>query len=219
MTAGVLAGVTWALETVILGIALQMSPLSSDGRIAFLAPFIATFLHDAFSAVYMLLYNIVRGNAKALFAVCKKKTVLWLILSSAIGGPVGMTGYVMAVRYMGASVGAVASAIYPAIGAVLACLFLKERNKWYQWIFLAMTLLGVLGIAEREPNRIARRRCIFASFSVLFLARFVSCFAKSHQNLSKMHSPTGASSFDAADFFESKSFSRRAYRQYVQGKR
>ena len=147
MTAGVLAGVTWALETVILGIALQMSPLSSDGRIAFLAPFIATFLHDAFSAVYMLLYNIVRGNAKALFAVCKKKTVLWLILSSAIGGPVGMTGYVMAVRYMGASVGAVASAIYPAIGAVLACLFLKEKNKWYQWIFLALTLLGVLGIS------------------------------------------------------------------------
>lgn len=147
MTAGVLAGVTWALETVILGIALQMSPLSSDGRIAFLAPFIATFLHDAFSAVYMLLYNIVRGNARSLFAVCKKKTVLWLILSSAIGGPVGMTGYVMAVRYMGASVGAVASAIYPAIGAVLACLFLKEKNKWYQWIFLALTLLGVLGIS------------------------------------------------------------------------
>ena len=75
------------------------------------------------------------------------------------------------------------------------------------------------GIAEREPNRIARRRCIFASFGALLLARLVSCFAKSHQNLSKMHSPTGASSFDAADFFESKSFSRRAYRQYVQGKR
>ena len=37
--------------------------------------------------------------------------------------------------------------------------------------------------------------------------------------LSKMHSPAGASSFDAADFFESKSFSRRAYRQYVQEKR
>ena len=74
-------------------------------------------------------------------------------------------------------------------------------------------------IAERESNRIARRRCIFASFGVLSLARLISCFAKSHQNLSKMHSPAGASSFDAADFFESKSFSRRAYRQYVQEKR
>ena len=74
-------------------------------------------------------------------------------------------------------------------------------------------------VAEREPNRIARRRCIFASFGVLSLARLISCFAKSHQNLSKMHSPAGVSSFDAADLFESKSFSRRAYRQYVQGER
>ncbi len=147
MLTGILAGVTWALETVILGIALQMAPLTSDGRVVFLAPFIATLLHDAFSAIYMLFYHVVRGRARALFAVCKKKTVLWLILSSAIGGPVGMTGYVMAVRYMGASVGAVASAIYPAVGAVLACLFLKEKNRWYQWIFLAMTLLGVLGLS------------------------------------------------------------------------
>ncbi len=147
MLTGILAGVTWALETVILGIALQMSPLTSDTRIAFLAPFIATFLHDAFSAIYMLFYHVVRGKIKDLLAICKKKTVLWLILSSTIGGPIGMTGYVMAVRYMGPSVGAVASAIYPAVGAVLACLFLKEKNKWYQWIFLAMTLLGVLGIS------------------------------------------------------------------------
>ena len=96
MLTGILAGVTWALETVILGIALQMSPLTSDTRIAFLAPFIATFLHDAFSAIYMLLYHVARGKIKDLLAICKKKSVLWLILSSAIGGPIGMTGYVMA---------------------------------------------------------------------------------------------------------------------------
>ena len=76
-----------------------------------------------------------------------------------------------------------------------------------------------LQIAAREPNRIAREQFIFASFGVLLLARLVSCFAKSHQNPSKMHSLSGASSFDAADFFNPKSFSRRAYRQYVQGER
>ena len=36
-----------------------------------------------------------------------------------------MTGYVIAVKYMGASVGAVASAVYPAIGSLLAYIFLK----------------------------------------------------------------------------------------------
>ena len=58
-----------------------------------------------------------------------------------------MTGYVLAVNYMGSAVGAVASAVYPAIGTALACLFLKERVTWYQWGFLALTILGVFGLS------------------------------------------------------------------------
>ena len=58
-----------------------------------------------------------------------------------------MTGYVMAVNYMGSSVGAVASAIYPAIGTVLAFVFLKEKVYLHQWILLFFTLLGVYGLS------------------------------------------------------------------------
>lgn len=147
MLTGILAGVTWALETVILGIAIAMSPFASTEQAVFLAPFVSTFLHDAFSAIFAILYNLVCGNGRQLIAVFKTPDVKWLILSSAIGGPVGMTGYVLAVNNMGASVGAVASAVYPAIGTVLAFVFLKEKVKWYQWIFLAFTLLGVYGIS------------------------------------------------------------------------
>ncbi len=147
MLTGIFAGITWALETVVLGIALAMSSFVSTEEAVLLAPFIATFLHDAFSAVYMLIYNTLRGGLKGFFAVFKSKTVLWLVLSSAMGGPIGMTGYVLAVNCLGSSVGAVASAVYPAVGTVLAWLFLKEKTKWYQWIFLAMTLLGVYGLS------------------------------------------------------------------------
>ena len=69
------------------------------------------------------------------------------MIAAIIGGPVGMTGYIMAVTYMGASIGAIASAIFPAIGAVLAYVFLKEKMKWYQWIFLLATLAGVYGLS------------------------------------------------------------------------
>ena len=48
---------------------------------------------------------------------------------------------------MGASIGAVASAIFPAIGSILAYLFLKEKMQWYRWIFLIATLLGVYGLS------------------------------------------------------------------------
>lgn len=147
MLTGILAGITWALETVLLGIALGMSPLVSTEQAILLAPFIGTFFHDAFSALLMLGYNACRRNLKNVFSVLKSKSLPWLILASAIGGPIGMTGYVLAVNHLGASVGAVASAVYPAIGTALSCIFLKEKVKWYQWVFLGVTLLGVYGLS------------------------------------------------------------------------
>ena len=147
MLTGLLAGITWALETVILGIALGMSPFVSTEQAVLLAPFVSTFLHDLFSGIYLLIYNLVRGKAKELFCVFKSQSFKWLVSASAIGGPIGMTGYVLAVNYMGASIGAVASAVYPAIGTLLAFVFLKEDVRWYRWIFLLFTMLGVFGLS------------------------------------------------------------------------
>ena len=50
MLYGIAAGMTWAIETVVLGIALAMSPFCSTEQAVFLAPFVSTFLHDACSA-------------------------------------------------------------------------------------------------------------------------------------------------------------------------
>ena len=151
MTAGIIAGLTWALETIVLGIALGMSPFVSTEQAIFLAPFVSTFLHDAFSAIWCLIYNAIRGNLKNVWKALCTKSGKWVIVAAVIGGPIGMTGYVLAVNYMGASIGAIASAIFPAIGSVLAFFFLKEKMKWHQWIFLIATLLGVYGLSF-SPN-------------------------------------------------------------------
>lgn len=143
MIAGIIAGITWAIETVVLGIALDMEPLKAIA----IATFISTFLHDTISAICATVYNAVRGNLRNVWKAFRTKSGKFVVLAAVIGGPVGMTGYVMAVKYMGASIGAVASAIFPAIGAVLAYFFLKEKMKWYQWIFLIATLGGVYGLS------------------------------------------------------------------------
>lgn len=147
MISGVIAGVTWALETVIIGIALAMTPFCSTEQAVFLAPFVSTFLHDFCSAVWATLYNGIRGNLGNVWKAFRTKSGKWVVLAAIIGGPIGMTGYVLSVNYMGASIGAVASAIFPAIGSILAYFFLKEKMKWYQWIFLFFTLLGVYGLS------------------------------------------------------------------------
>ena len=147
MIYGILAGVTWALETIILGVALAMTPFVSTEQAVFLAPFVSTFLHDSCSAIWATIYNGVRGNLKNVWKAFKTKSGKFVVLAAVIGGPIGMTGYVMAVNYMGASIGAVASAIFPAIGAVLAYIFLKEKMQWYRWVLLLLTLAGVYGLS------------------------------------------------------------------------
>ena len=147
MFAGILAGITWAIETIILGIALAMSPFTSTQQAVMLAPFASTFLHDAFSALWSCLYNGIRGNLPGVVRALRTRSGRFVALAAVIGGPVGMTGYVLSVANMGASIGAVASAIFPAIGAVLAYIFLKEKMSWYRWVFLIISLLGVYGLS------------------------------------------------------------------------
>lgn len=147
MLFGISAGITWALETIIIGIALSMAPFIEDKRAVFLAPFVSTFIHDSCSAIWACIYNTVRGQLPDVFKALKTKSGKFVMLAGIIGGPVGMTGYIMSINYMGASIGAVASAVFPAIGAVLAYIFLKEEMKWYRWVLLGITLLGVYGLS------------------------------------------------------------------------
>ena len=147
MIAGIIAGITWAVETIVLGMALAATPFVSSEQAIFLAPFVSTFIHDAFSALWACIYNGVRGKLGDVIKALKTKSGLGVILAAVIGGPVGMTGYVLSVANMGASIGAVASAVFPAIGAVLAYFFLKEKMQWYRWVFLILSLFGVYGLS------------------------------------------------------------------------
>lgn len=148
MTSGIIAGITWALETLTLGMALKMTPFISTQEAITLAPFVSTFIHDGFSAIWATLYNSLRGDGREVKKILKIPSGKFVILAAIIGGPVGMTGYVLTVNNLGPSIGAVASAIFPAVGAVLAYFFLKEKMQWYQWIFLVITLLGVYGLGN-----------------------------------------------------------------------
>jgi len=147
MITGIIAGITWAIETIILGVALSMAPFVSSEQAILLAPFASTFIHDLFSAVWSFIFNGIKGNLPNILKALKTKSGCFVALAAVIGGPVGMTGYVLSVANMGASIGAVASAIFPAIGSVLAYIFLKEKMNWYRWVFLILSLFGVYGLS------------------------------------------------------------------------
>ena len=73
------------------------------------------------------------------------------MLASVLGGPVGMGGYVFSIRYLGVSCTTMLSAIYPAIGAFLSFVFLKERLRKVQaaGLVTAIAGMGLLGLTLR----------------------------------------------------------------------
>ena len=73
MIAGIIAGITWAVETIVLGIALSKSAFIETDQAVLLAPFVSTFLHDAFSAIWACMYNAFRGNLSGVIKALKTK--------------------------------------------------------------------------------------------------------------------------------------------------
>jgi drug/metabolite transporter (DMT)-like permease len=153
--AGVLSGVTsaitWGLDTVLMAIVLGMSPFLPEGAI-FLAPFITAFFHDAFSAVWTFIYLASKRQLGHLFKAMRTKSALFVVLAALMGGPVGMAGYLLAVKLIGPSYTAIISSLYPAVGAILAYFILKEKMNKKAWIGLIFAIIGVsiIGYSSSE---------------------------------------------------------------------
>lgn len=148
---GISSAICWGLDTVLMGIVLAMAPFLPDEAV-FLAPFVTAFFHDAFSAIWTFIYLGIKRQWKSLFKAMKTKSALWVVVAALMGGPVGMTGYLLAVKLIGPSYTAIISSLYPAVGAILAYFILKEKMNKKAWVGLIFAIVGVsiLGYSSGE---------------------------------------------------------------------
>ena len=77
MRAGILAGLTWAIETMLLSGALNLPFFAKNLQLAFLAPFICAFLHDSCSSLLLAGQGAWRAWQRQYW---------WIVLAAAIGG-------------------------------------------------------------------------------------------------------------------------------------
>lgn len=147
---GIGSAVTWGIDTVLVALVLAMSPFSSEGAVL-LAPIITACFHDVFSTAWTFIYLVLTRQLKPLAKAMKTRSGMVVALAAIMGGPVGMTGYVMAIQSIGASYTAIISSLYPAFGAVLAYLILKEKIGKKGWAGLFVAILGILLIGY-SPN-------------------------------------------------------------------
>lgn len=146
MKYGFFSGILWGLDTVILGIGLAMAPYVGTAAAAAFASIVGSFLHDAFCAIWLFGYMALKGRLKDTVAALKTRSGKVVVLGALLGGPIGMTGYVIAISNIGAAYTAIISAFYPAVGAFLSYVLLKERMTKGQIVALCAALLGVMAM-------------------------------------------------------------------------
>lgn len=146
MRFGLLSGILWGLDTVVLGIALSMAPFIDTPEAIAFAAVASSFLHDAACAIWLAIYMGVRGRLKDTLAALKTRSGLVVIAGALLGGPIGMTGYVIAINNIGAAYTAIISAFYPALGAFLSYVLLKEKMGAKQIASLIVALFGVMAM-------------------------------------------------------------------------
>ena len=144
MQFGFFSGLLWGLDTVILGIGLALAPYIGSAEALACASIAGSFLHDAFCAIWLFGYMGVRGRLKDTLAALKTRSGKVVIAGALLGGPIGMTGYVLAINNIGAAYTAIISAFYPAVGAFLSFVLLKEKMGKGQILSLLVALCGVM---------------------------------------------------------------------------
>lgn len=146
MKYGFFSGLLWGLDTVVLGIGLAIAPYVGSADALAFASIVGSFLHDAFCAIWLFLYMGCRHRLSDTLAAVKTQSGLVVILGALLGGPIGMTGYVIAINNIGPAYTAIISAFYPALGAFLSFILLKEKMSRGQLAALFVALLGVMAM-------------------------------------------------------------------------
>ena len=146
MRYGLMSGILWGLDTVVLGIALGMSPYIGTLEAVAFASIASSFLHDFFCAAWLFAYMALKRRLPDTLRALKTRSGLVVVAGALLGGPIGMTGYVIAINNIGAAYTAIISAFYPAFGAFLSYVLLKERMSKGQLVALGFGLLGIMAM-------------------------------------------------------------------------
>lgn len=138
---GLISGFFWGLDSVIIGLALSYPVMIGLGIKSSL---VTTFIHDSFSFILLIFLVMKLNKMGELKKVLKSKSGITIIIAALLGGPIGMGGYIMAINYLGSTLASSISAIYPAVGLVLAYIFLKERMKPHSIIGLMIAIVAIV---------------------------------------------------------------------------
>ncbi len=149
---GVLLGILWGLDSVLMG-QVGNAPILANPEVASAAgisettfhfsPLVTAFFHESFCFVWVALVLLMGKQLKQTFYVLfHTKRGLATAIAALVGSPIGMSAYLLGIKFAGAPYASSISVIYPGVGAVISYFVLKEKLSIRAIIGIAISLLG-----------------------------------------------------------------------------
>ncbi|WP_194191377.1 DMT family transporter [Clostridium chrysemydis] len=149
---GILVGLAWGLDGVLMGrvgldkIFNDFSFAASQGvqNAAFeFSPLVTAFFHEGFCFVWVALVLLFSKQLKHVFYLLfKTKKGRAAAIAALVGSPIGMSAYLLSIKYATAPYASSISVIYPGVGAILSYFILKEKLSIRAMIGICISLLG-----------------------------------------------------------------------------
>ncbi|MEG1002328.1 DMT family transporter [Clostridium sp.] len=149
---GILVGLAWGLDGVLMG-RVGLDKIFTDKAFALsqgvfgnsfeFSPLVTAFFHESFCFIWVALVLLFRKQLKQVFYLLfKTKKGKAAAIAALVGSPIGMSAYLLAIKYATAPYASSISVIYPGVGAILSYLVLKEKLSRRAVIGIAVSLFG-----------------------------------------------------------------------------
>lgn len=136
---GLIVGIAWGLDGVLMG-EVGSNVIFSNFE---LSPLVTALFHDGFCFFWIALVLLFSKQLKHVFYLLfKTKKGRAAAIAAIVGAPIGMSAYLLGIKYAGVSYASSISVIYPGVGAVLSYFILKEKLSKRAMVGIFISLLG-----------------------------------------------------------------------------
>lgn len=149
---GVMVGIFWGLDGVLMGQAGKAPILSNlDAALASgiseltfrFSPLVTAFFHESFCFFWVALVLLCHRQLKqAFYVLLHTRKGRAAAIAALVGSPIGMSAYLLGIKYAGAPYASSISVIYPGVGALISYFVLKEKLSIRAVIGIGISLLG-----------------------------------------------------------------------------
>lgn len=147
---GAISGLTFGIYGVIVGMGMEILPLMGAGML--IVPIIGSAITDTFAAIWLLIYNAIKGKNKELFRTIRTKPGKMIVLGALAGGPIANASYLIAIANAGATYAIPISALCPMVGAILSRIFFHQKISQRVALGMALCIIGVVIISYMPPS-------------------------------------------------------------------